>query len=150
MTEMTIGRLARRAGVGVETVRFYERQGLIAQPPRPNGGFRHYPEEAVSRIRFIREAQRLGFSLREIGELLGLQADPAADASKVRERTLAKLAQVDDKIAQLERIRGALRTLLAACPGEGELAGCSIMEALAGDERSPLDDAADRKQRNLS
>jgi MerR family transcriptional regulator, copper efflux regulator len=138
MSGMTIGQVARHAGVGVETVRFYERKDLIAQPPKPNGGIRHYPKDAISRIRFIREAQRLGFSLQEIHELLGLQEDPSADASKVRERAFAKLAQVDDKIARLEQMREALRALLAACPGEGELGRCSIMGALAGADWNEL------------
>jgi MerR family transcriptional regulator, copper efflux regulator len=149
MAGMTIGQVARRAGVGIETVRFYERRGLIAKPPRPNGGFRHYADDVVGRIRFIREAQRLGFSLEEIRELLNLQADPAADASKVRERALAKLAQVDDKIAQLERMGGALRALLAVCPGEGELGRCSIMEALAGADGSQALAAARRRARSV-
>ena len=131
MTDLTIGRAARRAGVGVETVRFYERRGLIAQPPKPaTSGFRTYSDETVARIRFIRQAQELGFSLREIDELLGLRADPAADAVDVRNRAAAKLAQVEEKIHQLERIRGALEALIAACPGQGELGHCSIMEAL--------------------
>jgi MerR family mercuric resistance operon transcriptional regulator len=84
----------------------------------------------VARIRFIRQAQELGFSLREVGELLGLRADPAADAAAVREHVATKLAQVDEKIQQLERIRRALEGLIALCPGSGALRTCSIMEAL--------------------
>lgn len=131
MSDWTIGRAARRAGVGVETIRFYERRGLIEQPPKPaRSVFRVYSEDTVARIRFIRQAQELGFSLREVGELLGLKADPAADAADVRNRAAAKLEQVEEKIRQLERIRGALEALIAACPGKGELGHCSIMEAL--------------------
>ncbi len=133
MTARTIGRAARGAGVGVETVRFYERQGLIEQPLKPlSGGFRHYPAETVERIRFIRQAQEIGFSLREIGDLLSLRADPSADCSGVRERAAAKLEEVNRKIARLEKIRGALVELIAACPGSGALRRCSIMEALEG------------------
>ncbi len=132
MKASTIGRLAREAGVGVETVRFYERRGLIPQPPKPGGtGFRVYPEETVRRIRFIRQAQDIGFSLREIDELLSLRADPAADCADVRDQAAAKLAEVARKIARLEEIRGALDELIAACPGRGALRACSIMEALA-------------------
>ena len=81
MSSMTIGKLAREAGVGVETVRFYERRGLVEQPPKPVGsGFRHYPREAVERIRFVRRAQEIGFTLREIVELLSLRADHEKDA----------------------------------------------------------------------
>lgn len=131
MRGMTIGKVAREAGVGVETIRFYERTRLIEQPPKPrNSGFRSYPAETVARVRFIRQAQELGFSLREVRELLELRADPGADAADVRTRATAKLDDVSRKIAQLERIRGALETLIAACPGRGALRGCSIMEAL--------------------
>ena len=131
MRPMTIGRLADAAGVGVETVRFYERRGLIQQPPKPNGiGFRVYPEETEHRIRFIRQGQELGFSLREIQELLSLRADPAADSADVRERATAKLAEVNRKMMELERIRAALGVLISACPGGGALRQCSIMEAL--------------------
>lgn len=133
MHDMTISKAARRAGVGVETIRFYERKGLIEQPPKPaSAGFRSYPEETVERIRFIRQAQELGFSLREVCELLDLRADPEADAADVRARATAKLADVNDKMRQLRRIKDALETLIAACPGHGTLGCCSIMEALEG------------------
>lgn len=136
MIRMTIGTAARKAGVGVETIRFYERKGLIEQPRKPqDAGFRVYPEETVHRIRFIRQAQELGFSLREIQDLLSLRADPTADAGDVRARATAKLAEVGRKITELERIRAALEDLIAACPGRGALRGCTIMEALrAGEE----------------
>jgi MerR family mercuric resistance operon transcriptional regulator len=135
MNQMTISRAARKAGVGVETIRFYERKGLIAQPPRPRGaGFREYPIETVRRIRFIRQAQEIGFSLREIDELLSLRADPAADCNAVRVRAAAKLEEVNRKVEQLDRIRRALEVLIAACPGSGALRSCSILETLAGTE----------------
>lgn len=131
MNNVTISKAARRAGVGVETIRFYERKGLIEQPVKPlAGGFRSYPAETVERIRFIRQAQELGFSLREAGELLSLRADPEADAATVRARATHKLEDVEDKIAQLEQIRRALMDLIAVCPGAGALRACSIMEAL--------------------
>lgn len=128
---LTIGRAAREAGVGVETIRFYERQRLVAQPPKPQGvGVRLYPADTVERIRFIKEAQELGFSLREIHELLALRADPAADCSDVRERATAKLDDVQRKIQRLQDIGAALERLIAACPGCGGLQACSIMDAL--------------------
>ncbi len=131
MTGMTIGKTAHKAGVGVETVRFYERSGLIEQPAKPAfGGFRVYPAETVRRIRFIRQAQELGFSLREIDELLSLRADPSTDCSDVRERARARLDDVNRKIARLDRIRWALDELIAACPGRGAVRSCSILEAL--------------------
>jgi Hg(II)-responsive transcriptional regulator len=137
MIRMTIGTAARKAGVGVETIRFYERRGLIEQPPRPSGnGFRVYPEQSVQRIRFIRQAQDLGFSLKEIEVLLSLRADPTTDCADVRERAQTKLAEVNRKITKLEHIRNALETLIAACPGGGALRSCSIMESLRDGEES--------------
>lgn len=131
MEALTIGAAARQSGVGVETIRFYERRGLIEQPPKPPGaGMRRYAADTVHRIGFIRQAQQLGFSLREIQELLSLQADPAADCSDVRRRTIAKIEEVNNRINQLAEIRGALVTVLAACPGSGALGACSILEAL--------------------
>jgi len=139
MKRMTIGKAAREAGVGVETIRFYERRGLIEQPPKPeDAGFRDYPAATVQRIRFIRQAQELGFSLREIEELLSLRADPAADCRDVRARATVKIAEVDRKIARLARIRGALEALIAACPGRGALRACTILGALA-ESRGGLD-----------
>ena len=148
---MTIARAAEQAGVGVETIRFYERRGLIEQPLRPSGGgYRHYERETVERIRFIWQAQELGFSLCEIAELLALKTDPNADCSDVRMQAVAKRQDVDGKIAQLEDIRSALDVLIARCPGGGDLSACTIMDAIS--ERPTmntaphLDDAASRTQ----
>lgn len=128
---LSIGRAAREAGVGVETIRFYERQSLVQQPPKPHGaGARLYPASTVERIRFVREAQELGFSLREIKELLGLRADPGSDCSAVREQATAKLDEVRRKISRLGEIGAALERLIATCPGHGGLQACSIMDAL--------------------
>ena len=131
MIRMTIGTAARKAGVGVETIRFYERRGLIEQPPRPSGnGFRVYPEQSIQRIRFIRQAQDLGFSLKEIEVLLSLRADPTTDCADVRERAQTKLEEVNNKIARLAAIQSALKSLIDACPGQGAVRSCSILEAL--------------------
>ncbi len=136
---MKIGELARKAGVGVETVRFYERKGLIEQPAKPNGGgARLYPEDVARRIGFIRQAQDLGFSLRETDELLSLQAIPSSDCADVRDRARAKLDEVDRKIAQLHRIKAALGQVIDACPGQGALRSCSIMEVLEGGDPPEL------------
>lgn len=134
MKTMTIGHAARQAKVGVETIRFYERKGLIDQPLKPRDtGFRVYPDETVQRIRFIRQAQVIGFSLQEIAELLALKADPSADCADVRERAMLKLDEVNRKIVRLEAIGGALTDLIGACPGQGALRTCSIMDALVTD-----------------
>lgn len=129
---MRISALARLAEVGIETVRFYEREGLIDRPARPaHGGFRSYPAETAQRIRFIRQAQGLGFSLKEVGDLLSLRTDPAADCGEVRARAQEKLEDVNRKIARLSAIQGALQELIWSCPGRGVAARrCSILEAL--------------------
>lgn len=143
MDALTIGAAARQSGVGVETIRFYERRGLIRQPAKPPGvGRRRYAPEIVERVRFIRQAQQLGFSLRQIEELLSLEANPAADCSDVRRRTLAKIEEVNTRIDQLSEIRGALINLLAACPGSGALGACSILEALRVPEPTEPDKPA--------
>ena len=130
MRELTISKAAQAAGVGRETIRFYERQHLVEQPPKPDRGVRRYSDELVARIRFIKKAQQLGFSLREIRELLALRADPSTDCSDVREQAQAKLSEVRLKIEQLQEIGAALETLIATCPGRGALQACSIIEAL--------------------
>ena len=131
MRAATISEAARAAGVGVETIRFYERRGLIHRPPKPEGpGYRVYPEDMVKRIRFIRQAQQLGFSLREIEELLSLRADPSADCSDVRAQAVTKLQEIWRKIEQLQEIGTALEALIAVCPGHGGLQACSIMDML--------------------
>ena len=135
MAWMTIARAAEAAGVGVETIRFYERRGLIARPRKPAQGFRDYDGDTVRRIRFIRQAQELGFSLREIGELLALRTDPAGDCADVRAQAIAKRGEVERKIAELERIRAALGTVIASCPGRGRLPACTILDAI---ERIPV------------
>ena len=129
MAMVTIGKAALDAGVNVETIRFYERRGLIDRAPK-RGAYRVYSPEQVARIRFIKEAQQIGFSLREIGDLLALRADPAADCSAVKLQAVEKLDEVNRKIGQLRVIGSALETLIAACPGRGALRKCSIMEAL--------------------
>ena len=129
---MRIGDVAREAGVGVETVRFYEQKGLIAQPPKPGtGGFRDYPTASVRRIRFVRRAQQLGFSLGEIVELLELESGADAGCVDVRRRAEAKLEEVLIKIDNLERIEAALKTLIAACPGKGPARKCSILDSIS-------------------
>ncbi len=140
MRALTIGTAAREVGVGVETIRFYERQKLINRPLKPEGtGVRRYSAETVARIRFIKEAQHLGFSLREIRELLALRADPSADCSMVREQALAKLHEVHDKIERLRQIGSALETLITACPAQGSLQACSIIDALELRSRRNVD-----------
>ena len=130
--ELTIGRLARRAGVGVETIRFYERKGLLEEPPRSASGYRQYPEDVVSRVRFIRRAKDLGFSLREIDELLALRVNDSVSAAEVRLRAQAKIADIEARVADLETMKGALTELTDCCSGGGAVGECPILEALEG------------------
>jgi Hg(II)-responsive transcriptional regulator len=136
MPALTIARAAREAGVNIETVRFYERRGLIERPPKGEG-YRVYSSDQVARIRFIKEAQQIGFSLAEIKELLTLRGDPNADCSVVQQQAMAKQQEVRRKIEQLREIDAALETLIATCPGQGALQCCSIMEALTIWARKP-------------
>ena len=129
MPVLTIARAAREAGVNIETVRFYERRGLIERPPKGEG-YRVYSPDHVARIRFIKEAQQIGFSLAEAKELLALRAGPNADCSAVQQQATAKQQEVRRKIEQLREIDAALETLIAACPGQGALQCCSIIDAL--------------------
>lgn len=128
---MRIGDVARKAGVGVETVRYYETRGLVPRPQRPlNGGHRDYPIEAVQRINFVRRAQQLGFALKEIAELLTLEVNPSVGCADIRERAGRKLDDVAARMADLERIFSALRQLIDACPGKGPARQCSILETI--------------------
>ena len=141
MTGMTIGQIAKRAGVGVETIRFYQRKGLIQQPPKPVfGGHRTYSETALRRLQFIHNAQELGFTLREINELLSLRTLPEADAGDIRRLALDKLNDIDRKMARLQSMRRELSDVLAACPGRGDLNCCTILNEL--DESAPADASA--------
>tara|TARA_R110000868_G_scaffold49360_3_gene159403 strand:+ start:742 stop:1167 length:426 start_codon:yes stop_codon:yes gene_type:complete len=132
MTNFTIGCAAKEAGVSVETIRFYERKGLVQQPRKPrNGGYRTYTEFEVNRIRFIRSAQKLGFSLHEAEELLLLESDTRAKCRDVHAKAMHKLEDVEQKIAQLKAVRSALKTVVDSCPKKGFAAGrCSILQAL--------------------
>ena len=130
MTLMTIGKVARFAGVGVETIRFYEREGLIERPARPSSGFRHYPEGAISRIRFVRKAKELGFTLKEIRGLLELRIDPEQSCGDVRAQAETKIADIESKIRTLRRMKKALVNLTAACDGQAQVGACPILAAL--------------------
>lgn len=135
MRPLTIGQVARQAGMGVETVRFYERQGLIAAPARTASGYRHYEEQIVFRLRFIRRAKELGFTLKEIKELLALKLDPSATCADVRRQAETKIADIDAKISSLKKMRDALEKLSRACDGDGDTNECPILDALDSEEK---------------
>ena len=129
----TIGMLAADAEVNVETIRYYHRRGLLRQPRRPAGGPRHYDDDALRVVLFIKQAQGLGFSLDEIDELLSLRVSTSsAVCTRVRGKATKKLAEIDEKIAALQRMRTILAELTSVCPGEGPAERCSILRALDG------------------
>jgi len=134
MSGLTIGRVARQAGVAADTVRYYEHEGLLEKPVRTSAGYRQYSASAVVRLRFIRQAKELGFSLREIRELLALRVDARKTCGDVKGRALRKIADVERRIAQLERMQRALSKLAAQCSGRGPTSACPIIEALERDE----------------
>ena len=136
MEILSIGQVARRAGVGVETVRFYEREGLLEEPPRRASGYRQYSEQVVTRLHFIKRAQQLGFSLKEISELL-LRVDAQTSCDEVKQRTEAKIAEVERKMVELQRMRQALLQVASLCTGQGPTGRCPMLEAL--DQQEPLD-----------
>ena len=131
---LTIGHLAKEAGVNLETVRYYERRGLLPKPPRSASGYRLFPSDAARRLRFIRRAQELGFSLMEIRELLSLRVSPTAKSADVRKRAEAKIADIDAKIRSLDSMKTTLRKLTKVCAGCGPIAECPILESLDGEE----------------
>ena len=134
MKPLTIGRLAREAGVNLETVRFYERRGLLPRPPRSASGYRLFPAETARRLRFIRRAQELGFSLAEIRELLSVRISPTAKNSDVRRRAEAKIADINAKMRTLDSMKKTLRRLTEACGRCSPIAECPILESLDREE----------------
>ena len=131
---MQIGELAKSAGVPIDTVRYYERHGILPAPRRRPSGYRSYDTDDVARVRFIRRAKALGFSLEEIHDLLALTARRSRNMAGVKKAATAKLADVEHKLSELTRVRDGLRKLVAACPGHGDLASCPIVNALSGEE----------------
>ena len=127
MADLTIGTLARAAGVGVETVRFYQRRGLLAEPPRA-GGIRRYASADLDRLRFIKRAQAAGFTLAEIGELIAL--DAGEDRPRARELAKARIVALDEKIAELKEARASLSRLAREC-GEGREGPCPIIASFS-------------------
>ncbi len=136
MKSATIGQVARQAEVGVETVRFYEREGLLEVPPRRPSGYREYGEEAVARLRFIKRAKQLGFTLKEIKELLALRRDPSTSGADVKRRAEAKIADIEMKIRALQKIKKALSKLTTACSGHGTSAECPLLASLGQADES--------------
>lgn len=136
ISRFTIGTLSRETGLPVDTLRYYEREGLLPQPPRRASGYREYDWSAVKRVRFILRAKELGFSLDEIADLLSFSTDNEHGVEGVKERASSRLAEIERQIAQLEAIRSRLAQLVAACPGSGSPDCCPILHSI-NDEAPP-------------
>ncbi len=130
MEQLTIGKLAKQAHVNRETVRYYERRRLLPRASRSMSGYRVFPDEALRRLRFIRHAKVLGFSLNEIRELLTLRINSIDTCDRVRERTEVKIADIDRKIQALQHMSDALSELVAACSRRGRTKDCPILDSL--------------------
>lgn len=128
------GEVAAQAGVNVQTLRYYERRGLLKEPERRRSGYREYPPEAVQLIRFVKRAQELGFTLSEIEELLRLRNDQSASCSEVRAAAQAKIEDINQKVLSLRAMKRALGVLVSSCRSDGSTRQCPILEAL--DEKS--------------
>ncbi len=127
---MKIGELANHVGVNIQTVRYYERRGLLPEPERTESGYREYDEHDIHRMEFILRAKDLGFTLTEIRELMDLRVDPDRTAEDVRARALEKIADTESKIRDLEEIRGGLRRLVGLCEAHGPVEECALMHTI--------------------
>jgi len=134
---LSIGQLAKRAEVGVETVRFYERKGLLDEPERRPSGYRQYQSDTVDRLLFIRRAKELGFTLKEITELLSLRVDKDKTCADVRQQAEAKIANIEERIQSLQRMKRALMKVTRQCSGSGPVSDCPILESIEQKKGQP-------------
>lgn len=131
---LKIGQVAERGGVNLQTIRYYEREGLLPEPPRLQSGYRMFPEDTVKRVRFIRRAQDLGFTLSEIKDLLALRIDHERNSSEVREMAEAKISDIEQKIRTLKNMKRVLGELTERCSKCGSSSECPILESIDSDE----------------
>ena len=141
---MTMGELAKRCGVKVATIRYYERRGLLPDPRRRGEGYRDYGDDDVRRLRFVRQAQGLGFTLKEIAELLALRVSPGTSCVDVRELAEAKLTDIEEKLRTLRVFKRALRGLVEQCAESGPSGACAILDQLEGEETASRSKGARR------
>lgn len=135
MKHLTRGELAKQSGVNSATVRYYEKIGLLPEPPRSNAGYRMFSTESINRISFIKQSQELGFSLKEIKELLNLRVTPEATTADVRKRATEKIADIGDKIKRLRRMKNSLEVLVESCCNEASASECPILENLSSEDK---------------
>ncbi|MGL1902094.1 MAG: heavy metal-responsive transcriptional regulator [Fibrobacterales bacterium] len=131
---MLISETAKLAGVNIETIRYYERQGILEVPHKRESGYREYTQEAVALIQFVKNAQNLGFSLKEIKGLLAVKVDPQSDCGDVKQRALEKILEIEEKITALEAMKGSLEIITKRCSGKGPVSGCTILNAMEHEE----------------
>ncbi|MEE8417998.1 MAG: Hg(II)-responsive transcriptional regulator [candidate division Zixibacteria bacterium] len=134
MKALKRGNLAKMAGVNIETIRYYEKQGILPEPDRSPSGYRQYDEETVNRIRFVKRAQKLGFSLSEIKQLLKLSEGEITDCDEVKDIALKKLEAIREKIINLQKLDSILSNLATQCDRQQTIKGCPIIEALMTEE----------------
>lgn len=137
MQALKVGEVAKQAGVNLQTIHYYERRGLLPRPPRTDSNYRAYPPEAVLRVRFIKRAQEMGFTLKEIDELLSLRARPRARCADVYARAEVKIRDIDEKLRTLQAMRAALSRLMSECTGRSPITKCPILDALNPEQEKP-------------
>lgn len=130
MSIYSIGQVAKQSGISVETIRYYEKEGLLKEPERKESGYRQYKQEAITRLSFIQQAKELGFSLKEIGELLSIRSDGNNLCNEVKQLAQEKLDNIESKLKMLQRMRKSLKKLVDVCPGQAPLNECPILDAL--------------------
>lgn len=130
MKKINIGELAKGADVGVQTIRYYERRELIPKPRRTDSGYRQYPPDTVTRVKFIKRAQELGFSLKEITELISLKLEETTNCGDIKSVAESKISEIENKIRTLREMKKALTKVVEICPGQGPLTDCPILEIM--------------------
>lgn len=131
--------VGKRAGVKIDTLRFYEEKGLLPKPNRTESNYRVYGEDTISRVQFIKRAQELGFSLKEIKELLSLKASPRSKCGTVRKKAETKIDEIESKVADLKRMQKSLRKLARECRSKGSVTDCPILESIDSSQRVIID-----------
>lgn len=134
MVTLTIGQLAKTLSISTDTIRLYERQGLIAEPPRSDNGYRHYPSNTIARLRFIQRAKTMGFTLKQIGELLAIQRTSQHTCDEVRQQAQHKLLDIEHKLNELQRLKAALEMLVHTCETPHAEDVCPLLQALEAQE----------------
>ncbi|QDV30305.1 Mercuric resistance operon regulatory protein [Planctopirus ephydatiae] len=148
MSALKIGEVAKRSDVGIETIRYYERQGLLAEPDRRPSGYRQYDESVVSRLQFIRRAKELGFTLSEIKELLGLWFDVNTKCVHVRQRAERKINDIEDKIRSLQRMKRSLKKIVSQCENRDAVSECPLWLGLDEPRKNAnVDDSTSKKRK---